>query len=136
MRIIRHIAILLLAVIALTGCTRNNGNIGKQFGQWKLVSISIDGVDHPDYKGNIYWSFQGSTIEMKEVDADNVVYQTFGNYRIEDNTLFLSFPDETFPPRPVTGLPRDAELQIIKLTGNEMILSYGDPATIYTFHKW
>lgn len=134
MRIIKVIAIL-LSVFALAGCTRNNGNIGKQFGQWKLVSITTEGVDMPGYHGNIFWSFQGSTIETKAVADNNAVYQSFGNYHIVDNTLFLSFPDKDFAPRPST-IPREAEMQIIKLTGGTMVLSYGEPATIYTFHKW
>ena len=73
---------------------------------------------------------------MKEVQADNVVYQSFGSYRIEDNTLFLSFTDPDFPPRPVTGLPRVCELDILRFTRSELVLSYQEGTVIYTFHKW
>lgn len=125
-----------IALFILAGCTRNDGDIGHLFGQWKLVSITRNGVDDPSYEGNIYWSFQNSTLEMKEVVAHNTVYQTFGNWHETDNTLFFSFPDHDYPPRPSVGLPREAELQIIKLDSGSLILSYGDPATIYTFRKW
>ena len=135
MKLLRYISV--IAILLMTcACTRNDGNIGYLFGQWKLVSMTTDGVDIPNYKGNVYWSFQNTTIEMKVVIETGEVYQTFGNFKEMDNTLFLNFPDEDFPPRPITGLPRECELQVIKLTGGEMILSYGDPATIYTFRKW
>lgn len=130
------ITLLTIFILAAGGCTRNDGNIGKQFGQWKLMSISRDGADDPSYKGNIYWSFQNTTIEMKEVTDEHEAYQAFGSYRISDNTMFLSFTDPDFPPRPVAGLPRECELQILKLTGSSMVLAYGEPATIYTFRKW
>ena len=125
-----------LVVFLLVGCTRNDGDIGRLFGQWKLISITRNGADDTSYSGNIYWSFQNTTVEMKEVVAHNTVYQTFGNWYETDNTLFVSFPDKDYPPRPTVGLPREAELQIVKLAGSDLILSYGEPATIYTFRKW
>lgn len=135
--IVSYIALFIL--MAAAGCTRNDGNIGKQFGQWKLVSITRQGVDEPSYKGNVYWSFQNSTIEIKERTPQNDVWHSFGNYRIADETLFLSFPDEEFPPRQVLGLPRESELQILELTGGRMVLYYEgdtDEGTTYTLHKW
>lgn len=131
----KYIMLALLAML-LCACTRNDGDIGRFFGQWKLVGITRGGVDDTSYKGNMYWSFQNSTIEMKEVTEDHVSYQTFGNWHEADNTLFLSFPDKGYAPSYVTGLPREAELQIMQLDGGAMVLSYGDPATIYTFKKW
>lgn len=129
--------ILVVAVLVLSaGCTRNNGDIGKLFGQWQLMSMEREGETVPDYQGNVYWSFQNTTIEMKEVVGGHEYYQSFGNFRVSDNTLFLSFPDKDFKPNPITGLERESALQIIKLTGGEMILGYGDPATIYRFRKW
>lgn len=133
MKSTKYIMLALLSLL-LCACTRNDGDIGRLFGQWKLVSISRGGIDDTAYAGNIYWSFQNSTIEMKEVTADHVSYNTFGNWHEGDSTLFLSFPDNA--PNHHTGLPREAELQIIKLDGGTMVLSYGDPATIYTFKKW
>lgn len=134
----KHISLALTLMLFLLcqACTRNDGNIGKQFGQWKLVTISENGTDRADYDGNIYWSFQNTTIEMKQVMPEHITYQTFGNYRIADNTLFISFPDKDFKPLPTLGLPREAELQIVRLTGSDMVLTYGDPAVTFTFKKW
>lgn len=134
-KIIRYLTLIFVG-LAMCACTRNDGNIGMLFGQWKLTSMTTNGVDNADYHGNLFWSFQNTTIEMKEVTANSVVYQTFGNFKVADNTMFLSFPDANFSPNHIVNLPRECELQIIKISGGELILSYGDPATIYTFNKW
>lgn len=135
MKILLNI-MLLIAVLLPAGCTHNNGDIGGLFGQWQLVSMESEGKDSPEYQGNIFWSFQNSTIEMKEMAAHHEMYRTFGNYSVDDGKLCLSFPDRDFPPNPKTGLPRECVLQIIRHTGGELILSYGEPATIYRFRKW
>lgn len=95
-----------------------------------------EGEPIAQYNENVYWSFQSQTIEMKEVVASHEVYQTFGNYKLTDNTLLLSFPDKDFPPRPITGLPREAAMQVLSLSSSRMVLAHGTPDTIYTFHKW
>lgn len=124
--------------VNLFGCTRNDGNIGKQFGQWKLVDISRSDGDATPYAGNIFWSFQNTTLEIKEVDSHHNVWQTFANYRIADNTLFISFPDKDYPPRPALGLPRQCELDIIRFTSKEIILLYESESDNiqYTLRKW
>lgn len=136
MKTLRYTLSLALLLITALSCTHNNGDIGNQFGQWKLVTMTRAGVDDADYKGNIFWSFQNTTIEIKEVAANHEVWQTFGNYRLEDATLFLSFPDEDRPPRPVLGLPRECELQVVRLKGGEMVLYYPENETTYTFRRW
>lgn len=123
-----------LIVLTLFSCVRNNGGDSRLYGNWKLQRITIAGVDDPDYKGDIFWKFQNQTVEMQQVDEVHNATYTFGNYRIADNTLFLSFPDHTMPP--MLSLPRECEMQIVRLKGSEMVLSFGEPATIYYFKKW
>ncbi len=120
------LAVFLAFLPGLVGCTRNDGNIGKQFGQWKVISITVDGKDDIAYQGNIFWSFQNSTIEMKRVEANHDAYATFGNYRIMDETLFVTFPDDARPPMGGFGLKASVEneLHILRMTGSEMILAY------------
>lgn len=116
----------LVSVLTLGACTRNDGNIGKQFGQWKVTHITFDGKEDATYYGNIYWSFQNSTIEMKRVEANHEAYSTFGNYRIMDETLFITFPDDSRPPMPGFGFKPlvENEIQIVRLTSTEMTLAY------------
>lgn len=124
----------LTALFALGACTRNDGGVSDLYGQWQLTGVERDGISDTDYKGGVYWSFQNATIEMKQTYPDHSYFQTFGNYRVADATLFLDFPDERYAP--LLGLPRQAELQIVRLHGSQLILAYGDPATVYTFRKW
>lgn len=132
-------------MIVCGGCTRNDGNIGRQFGQWKLVRIETAGTADTSYEGNIFWSFQNTTVEMKRINAGHTAETTFGNYRIADDTLFITFPDEERPPLAGLGLQRSNELQIVRLTHSEMVLSIDSPdaadsgtasSTILYFHKW
>lgn len=141
---------ILLFALALfaAGCTRNNGNIGKQFGQWKVTGFALDGEENPEYQGNMFWSFQNTTVEIKFVNDNHQTVTTFGNYRIFDDTLFITFPDEDRQPPQGLGLKPyvENELHILRLTGSEMILSYtpygiegihGDEATmLLTLKKW
>lgn len=116
----------LTAIVCLGACTRNNGNIGKQFGQWKVTHITVDGQTDANYHGNMFWSFQNSTVEMKYVEDNHETRNTFGNYRIDDNTLFITFPDASRPPLPGLRLKAEGEnaIQIVRLTGSEMTLAY------------
>lgn len=134
-------ALLVLVVCLLTGgCTRNNGNIGRQFGQWKLTSAETGGKTDAAYGGNVFWSFQNTTVEMKRVEASHVTESTFGNYRIDGGTLTITFPDEERPPLSGLNLQRVNEMQILRLTHSEMMLAYtpsgtGD-CTVLRFVKW
>lgn len=132
----RYVLIISAALILITllSCTRNNGGDSRLYGCWKLQRISRAGVDDAAYQGNIFWKFQNQTIEMQQVNELHNSLQTFGNYRLADETLFLSFPDEVFPP--LLSFPRESELQIVELTGREMVLATGYPATMYYFKKW
>lgn len=123
-----------LIVLTLFSCVRNNGGDSSLYGNWKLQRVTRAGVDDSDYKGGIFWKFQNQTVEMRQVDELHNATYTFGNYRMSDNTLFLSFPDPTMPP--MLSLPRECEMQIVRLKGSEMVLSFGEPATMYYFKKW
>lgn len=122
----RPAILLIFSILLFTACTRNNGNIGKQFGQWKVTDITKNGEPVTDYSGNMFWSFQNTTIEMKYLEDNHTYLDTFGNYRIMDETLFITFPDENRPPLPGLGLKAgvENEIQIVKLTGSEMVLAY------------
>lgn len=137
---------LMLALFLVTSCTHNNGDIGEQFGQWKLMRIERNGVVDDTYGGNMFWSFQSSTIEMKIVALDHSTRNTFGNYNIENGLMHISFPDDDRTPPDGLGLTRDNDLKIVTLSDSRMTLSYknayvpaggGEPEdmTLY-FTKW
>lgn len=49
-----------VAMLAMSGCVQNNGHIGHWFGLWKVERVTIDGQDDADYKGNVFFAFQGA----------------------------------------------------------------------------
>ncbi len=128
-----------MTLLLLTSCTHNNGDIGQLFGKWKLTSIVADGAPQPVYNGNIFWSFQSSTINMQVVSEHHDVYNVFGNWRLEDEALTLDFSDPQMPPPAELGLPASAHLQVLHLSHNkaEFIYYSTDNTTItYTLKKW
>jgi hypothetical protein len=128
----------MIALFGLTECTTNNGDIGPIRGKWKVVNIVCQDTESEDYQGNIFWNFQSTTICMQEV-VGNEVYEVYGNFRVDDNTLFLDFPDEKYEPYADLGLPRQCELQILQLKGSEMTCVYHstDSSSItYSLKKW
>lgn len=135
MKHILAIALTCLLTISVS-CTHNDGDIGPIFGQWKLISMQCEGTDIVGVKDLVYWSFQAQTIETKEVAEPHTIYRSYGNYRLQDGTLLISFPDAAFPPRPYGMLPREAAMKVLELSHSRMVLAHGDPDTIYTFHKW
>lgn len=132
----RYVLIISLGLIFLTliSCTHNNGGDSRLYGTWRLQRISRAGVDDADYEGNVFWKFQNQTIEMQETGDLHTSVSRYGNCRLADETLFLSFPDADMPP--LLGFDRESELQVVRLTGKDMVLSAGYPATMYYFKKW
>lgn len=82
-----------MCCLSLTGCMQHNGNIGDWFGTWKLESMSVDGVDSPDYDGNIFFQFQTDVVRMVEVDTERPATrrECFGRWNENDRTLTLDF---------------------------------------------
>lgn len=133
--------------ILLNGCTTNNGDIGDMFGQWRLTEVmhNDDGSADGTYSGNMFWSFQNTTVEIKQIESNNVYVQTYGNFYVEDETLTLTFPDDKFPAPSILGTGKEYKLQIISLDKSHMTLGFDSrssseegygASTILKFKKW
>lgn len=138
---IRNASISVVTAILITACTHNNGDIGPIFGQWQLTAVETAGTALPVTlpEGNIYWGFQSSTIHMSWITPDHGQDNRFGNFRLDDDTLFLDFPDEGYQFAPLLGLPDQCAMQVIRLTSKQLILMYqptDDGSVTYTFRKW
>lgn len=60
----------LIALVVSTGCTRNNGDIGYFFGNWRVEAISEDGTDIPLYNDEtlLYtWAFQSHLLVINTI---------------------------------------------------------------------
>ena len=137
------ILLLLSACVALSGCTRNNGDIGRWFGTWQLEEITVDGEVDADYGRNIFWKFQNDIICMVKVDSSdgmNRYEQVWGTWEERDNNLFLDFTYSDFEntswngyasnglyvPFPVTRIPYGeiSRLEIVSDNSKKLTLRY------------
>lgn len=91
------LATLLLSVTLLLnpGCTRNNGDIGRWFGNWQIMEISTDGVPDPGYEPRYFMEFQNNIVKLIWVGPngyDRQTYTCFGTWsQPSDNTMMFDF---------------------------------------------
>mgnify|MGYP003469577149 CR=1 FL=1 len=105
MKTILRQLILMLALTALGACTSNNGNIGPWFGLWKVTEIKCDGVAVPNYDGNVFFMFQSTVFEMRQVNDNYEVGDQYGVWSDDGKgTLVITFPDEQYSPFEVTHM--------------------------------
>lgn len=135
-----HILPLLgLLLTLLPGCTHNNGDIGPLFGRWKVESIESSDMELPPYGGNMFWSFQNTTVCMQTMGANHEEERVYGNWSLTDGTLLLSFPYDNYAPPAATLLPRESRLQVLHLDRRHATLYYQPSASTgitYTLRKW
>lgn len=139
---IRKISVLLtVAVIALfaCSCTKNNGDIGFWFGQWRVEKIEVDGAELTNYSGNMFFSFQNVVVEEKLVTSDHYVEQAYGHW--EDggnNAIILYFDDKSYPPVDGYMKPGANELKYERQSSTTMVLSLdsGEKTVVYHLLKW
>lgn len=146
---VKKISISILCIslmIFFSACTRNNGDIGPLFGNWRVETLSADGEDMPLYEGDVLlytWSFQSHIIVINSIlphdDADAVR----GTWSITDKELLLDF-DHTdidgslnYTPPPALHLDGGAvnRLAILKYTSSELMLERsGVDGIKYVYH--
>lgn len=134
---------LLSAVILLmfSSCTHNNGDIGPLYGQWKLISIDADGIELPEYKGDVFWCFQGGAIQILSRTDQHEFEQRYGNWSLTDGDtrLVLTFPDTRWPALQSIGLQETSVLRVIALTSRDAVFELSDTggtSITYTLRKW
>lgn len=137
-KIIPYILFLSLTLF-ITACTHNGGPDGKLYGRWHLTLMEGDGIDVETPTRNMYWAFQADMILMQQETANHEYYSSYGIFRLDDNTLFLDFPEAKIPPLSESRLKRENILQVLKMTHSEMTLLYhptADSSITYYFRKW
>lgn len=85
-----------LLLMVLTGCTRNNGDIGKWFGKWQLQEMTIDGtVDEACSQGTYFWDFQNDIIRIDHISTNEYLHEVrfcVGTWKQpSENTMILDF---------------------------------------------
>lgn len=127
------------ALLLMAGCTSNNGDIGAIFGQWKLTHIETDGMANPMPEPAMTWAFQSSTVRVLQMAGDEHTWsESYGNFRLDDNTLFLDFADERYPML-IPGVSRQSEWQVLRLDSKRLTVRYQYPdqsEMLWYFTKW
>lgn len=97
MKTLRHTLIALLALVGLSGCTHNNGDIGIWFGTWQVEEITGGSpgfeLDYPMDQGNYYIQFQGEVCTVVYITASHNQLVDYGTWHEDGNNLTISFPD-------------------------------------------
>lgn len=126
-------------LIIISGCTRNNGDIGSWFGRWQVMEIQADGVSENDFRQQYFWEFQNNIIHMIWVGPegyDHDIYECFGTWKeLDGNAMQMDFShsddDGTQDYRPfgIFHFPDDAPftLTIASQSGNDCNMKYTDP---------
>lgn len=141
--------LLLPLLLACTGCTHNDGDIGPWFGTWRLEEITVDG--HPDesYGHDIFWQFQNTVFCMRKVTAMYDYYPRWGTWsETPDGMLEIDFSHHDDSSKPTIYTPFEethleqkgvSELKIISIKGGSMRLEYrADDGKVYGYSldKW
>ncbi len=136
-------------IFVLSGCTRNNGDIGDYFGEWRLDKLTADGVEMPIYdSGNevvLYtWAFHGKIIRINTVYVHHHVENSFGSWLEDGDILELEFSyhddieDNMGMYTPPVALHLNSggitRLHIDKMKDRYMILSQISNGIEYTYH--
>lgn len=142
-------ALLPIFILSIFSSCQNNGNIGDWYGMWKLQSITIDGVDDPEYEPNVFWKFQTGVIQMVRYSETSGSTGT-GTWKEKNGILELTYeysdnsnPEASRKYSTLSGMHLPATgvipLEITKKPSSSMILTYrAEDGTnyVYTFKKW
>ncbi len=127
-----RITSLIISLLFLIGCTRNDGDIGDLFGRWRLESLTVDGIQEELYDEEtlLYsWSFQSSLLFIQVIQPYYSYYNVKGTWEREDNILRINFGytgddgEMYYAPPENLHLERGVnDMKILRLTSGELIL--------------
>ena len=136
MRKLIYITSIVFAVLILSGCTHNNGNIGPWWGQWKIEKIEQNGEVLDRYEGNYFFRFQSSSVAVvrSSVETENISGSSNGHWLEENSTLRFEFLDDKGIYQNIF-LDKSCRLDVIKRDGREKILEFKkDDKTVYAYY--
>ena len=140
-RLAIYLLIAVAAMVTLSSCSHNNGDIGYWFGLWHLDTVEIDGTPVADYDGNTYFLFQGKVFCVRCINEEDHSYsESFAKWQESDDhkTVTITFADEHFPPMINNHMCLETvtTFKVITLTDKEMTLEHihSETGVAYTFH--
>ena len=145
-----YIPALLLTLVLLSGCTQNNGHIGKLFGAWLMTEMTIDNTPKTFEKGAFTTVAFQNNITRFIYHTDELTYtERYGTWQRADNILSLDFNHGDDTAAPGTGryqapewldMPAKSvvDVTISELNPGRMTWVYNDPqgrVIIYKFER-
>ncbi len=142
--------IILLGILALGGCTQNNGHIGRLFGAWVMTEMTVDGVEKV-FPDDVYTSmaFQSGVVRFDYHYAHNSRTERYGSWVETDNNVTFNFTHSDDNTTAGTGhyaapdwldLPQKTKIDmtIADCGGGRLTLVYATPdgkTIIYKFER-
>lgn len=143
----KKISLLLLPLIlALAGCTQNDGHIGHIFGSWALEEITEDGHPYPLAAQNTtVFAFQNEIVRVTRLSEPPYSMETrTGNFSLNGTDLTMKFAKDPTPlgsymfvtpqwlPIPKDGNPIIFHVETLK--GENFVFSLNYDSHQYVFH--
>lgn len=122
--------IILLALnVVVSGCTRNDGDIGAWFGMWQVARIEVNSKEQIEYNCNVVLKFQGSVMESCSMQPYHEQVSYFANCRIESEALIVSVGSEPvwpagFAPELMFPAYGELRLEIISQSDDKAVLRW------------
>lgn len=140
-KLIYSLTTLVITIVMMSACTRNNGDIGPYYGMWHVEEIRCNNADCTQNYGGYYFAFQSAVFQIKYSNPMMQEQQCTGTWSEEDGVITIEFPDARLVEFTFTGVSTDQKnhFKVEKITGKEMVLSLlsNDGFTYqYFLKKW
>ena len=125
-----------MAVLLLSACTRNHGDIGIWFGTWHVEQITADG-NPQNVEGDYFFQFQSKVFRVSRVSGHEQLVESFGTWdESEDgNTMTISFPDPNVYYIDMPGLEVNNAFTVTRTSSSDITFTKTDAeGTTYTYH--
>ena len=126
-------------MLSMVCCTQNNGHIGHWFGQWKVERVTIDGQDDADYKGNVFFCFQGAVFGVR-TSAGGMWYGRWEEQGEDVVDVAFNTDESSVPPEYLhVYLGERMVFRLVSHKGSDKVLEYVGPdgkTYVYYLKKW
>jgi hypothetical protein len=139
-------------IMILSGCTRNNGDIGDWFGKWQIMSISADGTPEAGYRQQFFMEFQNNIVKLTWLAPNGYEHETYTAYgtwqQPSENLMVFDFThsddihsESYYRPFDALHFPsgQTFTMTIANASGNTCTMTYLDETSsiqyTYELHK-
>ncbi|MBR5169484.1 MAG: lipocalin-like domain-containing protein [Muribaculaceae bacterium] len=126
----------LMAVLLLSACTRNHGDIGIWFGTWHVEQITAGGTP-VNVEGDYFFQFQNKVFRVSQVYGHEQLVESFGSWEEDEtsNKMTIDFLDPTVYYIVMPGLEVHNEFTITHTSSKEITFTKTDAAgTTFAYH--